>query len=202
MDEHDLKRCDGLMSQRDLGLGSAGARLNVCQALADEVPGLVAEVRRLNLQVDALRKLHADDLKWAIERNARLIVALQQIYKLEGPGLDGSSENGSWRIARLALEAERVTEKPVEGPSMTDSASNACPVPNCSQHPGEAEKRVDVTGLPTMNFHPMTCGKCGRIIRTDLCTECTDQMCRCSCHLHASGGAACGCCAYPGTRTA
>lgn len=64
----------------------------------------------LDLQIDALKKMASEDLKWAIERNAMLIVALQQIYKNEGPGLDGSSENASGRIARLALEAKRVTE--------------------------------------------------------------------------------------------
>ena len=171
MDEHDLKRCDGLMSQRDLGLGSAGARLNVCQALADEVPGLVAEVRRLNLQVDALRKLHADDLKWAIERNARLIVALQQIYKLEGPGLDGSSENGSGRIARLALEAERVTEKPVDevcGRVLPINKQCDEPIP-CPRHGREfAEKR-----LPDPQKHQWWCDRCSLLVSDNVrCPKC------------------------------
>lgn len=71
---------------------------------------------------------------------------------------------------------------------------------NC-QHIAVIEKQVDITAHPSVSLHPMTCGKCGRIIRTDLCTECTDRVCRCSCHLHASWGTACGCCAYPSTRT-
>lgn len=38
------------------------------------------------------------------EQNQKYQKALKEIYELEGPGLDGSSENASGRIARLALE--------------------------------------------------------------------------------------------------
>lgn len=44
--------------------------------------------------------------------------ALEEIYKNEGPGLDGSSENASGRIARLALEGK--TEKRVEPVTIED----------------------------------------------------------------------------------
>lgn len=87
MNEDDLKRCDALMRKRDLGIPSdPDSLLRIRIELADEVPGLVAEVRRLNLQNDELRN------------------ALEEIRKLEGPGLDGSSENRSGKIARLALD--------------------------------------------------------------------------------------------------
>lgn len=94
----------------------AEARERVLRQLADDVPDLVVELERVNLQIDALKKMAGEDLKWAIGRNASLIVALQQIYKNEGPGLDGSPENASGRIARLALETERVTEKRKDAP--------------------------------------------------------------------------------------
>lgn len=57
MNEADLTRCEKLMTERDHAsvLRPADALLTRA-ALADEVPGLVAEVRRLNLQVDAWRK--------------------------------------------------------------------------------------------------------------------------------------------------
>lgn len=35
-----------------------------------------------NCQIDAAKKAWADDLKWAMEKNARLIVALQKIAKM------------------------------------------------------------------------------------------------------------------------
>jgi hypothetical protein len=40
----------------------------------------------------------------ALLQNDELRNALEEIRKLEGPGLDGSSENRSGKIARLALE--------------------------------------------------------------------------------------------------
>jgi len=52
----------------------------------DEKTCLQVQLDHANLQVRELRN------------------ALEQIYKNEGPGLDGSSENASGRIARLALE--------------------------------------------------------------------------------------------------
>lgn len=60
MEEKDLEHCDKLMSQRDHGdLLRPADRLLVYADLADQVPGLVAEVRRLNIQKEeALRAVH------------------------------------------------------------------------------------------------------------------------------------------------
>lgn len=62
MEEKDLEHCDKLMSQRDHGdLLRPADRLLVYADLADQVPGLVAEVRRLNLQVRSLKEAKARD---------------------------------------------------------------------------------------------------------------------------------------------
>jgi|SRR5579871_4002511 len=58
MNEADLKRCDEEMGCRDLWqMNTEEFNRKNLLALADEVPGLVAEVRRLNLQNDEMRGL-------------------------------------------------------------------------------------------------------------------------------------------------
>lgn len=52
--------------------------------------------------------------------------------------------------------------------------------------------------------HPYTCGRCGDVIRTDVCAPCAvygaaeKRKCVCGCHVGGVGSAtACGCCIYP-----
>lgn len=91
-------------------------------------PDLVAENANLRAEVERMTKMGPGHTCWAtmdtaqkealIEQrdkayrelyamklqNDELRNALEEIRKLEGPGLDGSSENRSGKIARLALE--------------------------------------------------------------------------------------------------
>lgn len=57
INEGDLKHVEALMSKRDHGslMSLPSERLLLYAELADEVPGLVAEVRRLSLQIEPMR---------------------------------------------------------------------------------------------------------------------------------------------------
>lgn len=170
---------------------------------------LRAEVERLTKedrevvwmeQIADLQKSLSEVVK---ERDAALLQvsearkAFEEIYKNEGPGLDGSSENASGRIARLALE--RLTEK--------QKGDHCYEAPGCS--------------IP---YHPCLCG-CDGCKPTEkpkadtevervcvvcelakplnvslLCSGCYEIMvakkrkCGCSCHPTNSQDQQCGAC--------
>lgn len=58
MNEGDLKHVEALMSKRDHGslMSLPSERLLLYAELADEVPSLIVEVRRLNLQVREMKE--------------------------------------------------------------------------------------------------------------------------------------------------
>lgn len=76
-------------------------------AFAKEMDAKDAENAKLRVSEETLI-LNCGERQQKIEaleiQNAELRNALQEICKLEGPGLDGSCENRSGKIARLALE--------------------------------------------------------------------------------------------------
>lgn len=85
------------------------------QDLSDLVTLKNAQVVDLTLQVREEGEHHA---RWQTLCEHYMLVfeewkkALEEIYRLEGPGLDGSPENASGSIARIALE--RFAQKRVE----------------------------------------------------------------------------------------
>jgi hypothetical protein len=84
-----------------------------CIGTRGRVEGLLAEIRLLHEAIDKSNAALEEAIKTKEERD-RLRKALEEIYKNEGPGLDGSSENASGKIARLALEgtSERIGPVP------------------------------------------------------------------------------------------
>lgn len=80
----NLDECDRLMQKRDhlaVVAGSDFDRDRVRTALADEVPGLVAEVRRLNLQKD---ELEAQVTKWRGELNGSEVALAKSLLRERG----------------------------------------------------------------------------------------------------------------------
>lgn len=88
MDEMDLGKCDELMRIRDRHLLNTEEynRRNL-YALADEVPGLVAKVRRLNLQVEELQKINTglrQDVSIKLGENMAVEEDLKESNRLNG----------------------------------------------------------------------------------------------------------------------
>lgn len=68
-----------------------------------------AKVKQLQLQVDALKELHANDLKWAMDKNAVLILALQRISRFNHESAEVAKEAlsvGNSKTERL-IQIER-----------------------------------------------------------------------------------------------
>lgn len=62
MEEKEIERIEALMHKRDLGIPSdPHSRDKVLMELADEVPGLVAAVKKLKSKCDALSAEYTKD---------------------------------------------------------------------------------------------------------------------------------------------
>lgn len=146
----NLDECDRLMRARDHGFGDADtSRLNLL-ALADEVPGLVAEVRRLNLQIDAIRMRCGricDESSAALDKaatdsdrsywGARLRCA-QEIAQLIG----------NWKVAEKQLCA-RCQKEPVR------DAGRTCV--KCIEEMFPSQKRVEPSLICDMQSRAGDC---------------------------------------------
>lgn len=89
MNEGDLKHVEALMSKRDHGslMSLPSERLLLYAELADEVPSLIVEVRRLNLQI------------------SELLEALQHMK------MCGSCGEDSWDICEGGRQAQAALDK-------------------------------------------------------------------------------------------
>jgi len=67
-----------------------------------EIERIKNAVARVNVKGPANKIIQ--DLETSILTVEKYRIALEQIYEREGPGLDGSSENESGKIARIALQ--------------------------------------------------------------------------------------------------
>lgn len=133
--------CEKCGHEREAGfhcspcLSAENAKLRV--ELSEAHACLGRETRRLIQERDAallqLREEGEHHARWQALCEHYMLVfeewkkALEEIYKLEGPGLDGSPENASGSIARIALE--RFAQK------RKDEAPHAvrCECPECKR---------------------------------------------------------------------